>query len=270
MSALEQDYLLESKIHIRKAVYSMLYPVCRLLLRHGLNYRELVEILKKALVDAAREEGRIDGKPPTKARVAMLSGLTRQDTSRLLDSNLTEIPHKSNPQAQILGAWNSQPDWTTGRGKPRDLSMEQFAELCSRHTTSYTPTTILEDFMTSGKVEWTEREQLRLLGVEYSPADGTRRFVTGMLAVNRVLNTVLNNLSTEPGTDRFYQQTVLSRFIPSSRRLELREKTKAAARDFHKEIGALYDLAEATLDGMEKDTVGLVAFYFEEPLNEKS
>ncbi|MDJ0652657.1 MAG: DUF6502 family protein [Xanthomonadales bacterium] len=270
MSALQQDYFLESRIHIRKAVYSVFYPVCRLLLRYGFNYRELVDILKKALVDAAREEGQIDGRKPTKARVAMLSGLTRQDTSRLLDSTLTEIPHKSNPQAQILGAWNSQPQWMTGKGTPRSLSMEQFTELCAEHTTSYTPNTILEEFLTSGKVEWTEKKKLRLLEVEYSPADSTRRFVTGMVAVNRVLNTVLNNLSTEPGTDRYYQQTVLSRFIPSSRRLELREKTKEAARDFHQEIGALYDLAEATLDGMEKDTVGLVAVYFEEPLDEKS
>ncbi len=262
----------DSRVHLRRGVYSILYPLARLLLRFGLNYRELLDVLKKAIVDAAADEGQIGHKKPTKSRVALLAGLSRAETSRLLDTSLTEIPHRPNPQARILGSWDSAPEWTDATGKPKDLDFEgpdSFSKLCSSHTTSYHPSTLLEEFESTGKIERLANGKLRLLDTEYSPKDDLKRLLTGFLAVNRLLKTLLNNLFTPPGELRFYQQTVSSRFIPQSRMFYVREMSKESARKWHKEFAALIDSAASNDQSLEGNTAGVIVVYFEEPLEAK-
>ncbi|MFQ6005199.1 MAG: DUF6502 family protein, partial [Woeseia sp.] len=50
----------------------LLRPVARILLRHGVSFRELKELCKKTYIAVATDEFGVDGRPTNVSRVAML------------------------------------------------------------------------------------------------------------------------------------------------------------------------------------------------------
>ena len=59
------------------AAYSkLLRPLIRILLRHGVTYAEFSEVVKTGFVTIAAQEFRVPGKKMSKARIAIVTGLT--------------------------------------------------------------------------------------------------------------------------------------------------------------------------------------------------
>jgi len=97
----------------------------RFLLRHGVTWREFSELSKEAYVNVARQEYGIDGRPTNNSRVAMLTGLSRREVSRvrdyILDEDASGISEEGNRMAQILTGWHVDPDFVGDDGQPKDL-----------------------------------------------------------------------------------------------------------------------------------------------------
>ena len=78
------------------AAYStLLRPLVRILLRHGVTYGEFSEVVKTVYVKIAAQEFRVPAKKMSKARIAIVTGLTRKEVQRL-----TEIDDKSGRPAK--------------------------------------------------------------------------------------------------------------------------------------------------------------------------
>jgi len=99
----------------------------RFLLRHGVTWHEFSEFSKETYVDVARQSYGIDGRPTNNSRVAMLTGLSRREVSRVRDSILDEdasgASRGGNRMAQILTGWHADPDFVGEDGQPKDLEM---------------------------------------------------------------------------------------------------------------------------------------------------
>ena len=116
------------KEHVLNSCRYLLRPVVRFLLRRGIVWSELSDLSKEVYVDVARQDYGIDGRPTNNSRVAMLTGLSRREVSRVRDSLDTE--HSANEQAgvregnqiaRILTGWHVDPEFTDADGRPKDL-----------------------------------------------------------------------------------------------------------------------------------------------------
>ncbi|MGB5738893.1 MAG: DUF6502 family protein, partial [Woeseia sp.] len=66
------------------AAYSkLLRPLVRILLKQGVTYAEFSEVVKTVFVTIAAQEFRVPGKKMSKARIAIVTGLTRKEVQRL-------------------------------------------------------------------------------------------------------------------------------------------------------------------------------------------
>src|SRR5882672_10088519 len=93
---------------LARAVARVLRPLARLMLRHAMPFAAFEELAKKVYVEVALSEFAIPGKKPSISRASILTGLTRKDVQRLLNSNDDpgELPEgRYNRAARVLTGW---------------------------------------------------------------------------------------------------------------------------------------------------------------------
>jgi hypothetical protein len=123
------------------AALAMLRPVVRLLLAHGVGWKEFVELGKRAYVQVAGREYGIAGRPTNASRVAILSGLSRRDVKKQRDLLAAPDPVEGAKSSgghatRLLSGWFQDPDFSQS-GRPAALAREgdgaSFAELHRRY-----------------------------------------------------------------------------------------------------------------------------------------
>ena len=103
----------------------MLGPIVRILLRNGVSWREFAELTKEAYVDVARQDYGVQGRPTNVARVAMMTGLSRREVSRLRDAiegHSAPPLLSTNRISAVLSAWHVDPEFIESDGSPSVLT----------------------------------------------------------------------------------------------------------------------------------------------------
>ena len=109
-------------------------PIVRVMLRSGVTWSEFADLLKEVFVDVARREYGRQGRPTNIARVAMITGLSRREVTRVRNILSGEIEAQApvgSRISQILTGWHSDPDFTKD-GQPADLTAERLDTLLKR------------------------------------------------------------------------------------------------------------------------------------------
>ena len=102
-------------------VQRILEPIARIAIRGELSHREFVETSKRAFFKVARDDYGISGRKTNLARVAILTGLSRKECSRLRDlENVSEIgaDEAMNPCTRVISAWYQRPEYVDDEGVP--------------------------------------------------------------------------------------------------------------------------------------------------------
>ena len=73
----------DAKTAATAALRLLFRPIARIMLRAGVNWRELADVCKAIYVEVATEDFGIRGRPTNISRVAILTGLTRREVRRL-------------------------------------------------------------------------------------------------------------------------------------------------------------------------------------------
>lgn len=120
---------MDSKQTIVRMVQLLLRPVIRLLLELGFNFRDFNEVAKLAYVDVASRQYGIKGRSTNMSRVAIMTGLTRREVSRLrkvIDSDPQQIQIKdqTTPIGNVLSAWHQDERFLDQNGTPMALPLE--------------------------------------------------------------------------------------------------------------------------------------------------
>lgn len=95
-----------------------------MLLRSGVSWAEFSELSKEVFVEIARSDFGIQGRPTNMARVAMMTGLSRREVSRVRDVLLGAATKQISPAshiAQILTGWHVDPEFCDDNGAPLPL-----------------------------------------------------------------------------------------------------------------------------------------------------
>ena len=215
----------------------LLRPLVRLVLKRGMAHGQFAELVKRAYVETAREDFTVPGRKLTISRVAVLTGLTRKEASRLMQQEVTPPARSSrrrvNRAARVVSAWVEDDRYHDGRGAPASLPFESdegesFASLVAEHGADVTPRAVLDELIRVGAVERLKNERLRLVERAYIPrADESAKLEILGADVADLVASIEHNLDSETGPP-FFQRKVAydnlpARYLPKLRKLLARK-----------------------------------------------
>ncbi|MDH3417850.1 MAG: DUF6502 family protein [Gammaproteobacteria bacterium] len=113
-----------TKTALLKACRHLLVPVVRLLQRSGITWAEFAELGKEVYVAVAGRDYGLQGRPTNASRVAMITGLSRREVTRVRKT-LAGVEDPKQPAgssiAQVLSGWHLDTDFLNAGGHPARL-----------------------------------------------------------------------------------------------------------------------------------------------------
>ena len=160
--------------------YQLLLPLTRLLLRLGISWRELSELMKRAYVEAASADYAEKRRPVNTSRLAIMTGLTRKEVKRIRDlladgHRLDEL--RNSAADSVLLGWHTDREFRGQNGLPAMLDIDgddsSFNALVRRYAGDLPPGAMLKELLRVGAVELVESGRLRLLRDHYAQVEIT-------------------------------------------------------------------------------------------------
>lgn len=267
---------------LHRAIYKMLRPLVRLLMRHGVSYRSFADLARHAYVDAARADFPLPGRKQSNARTAVLTGINRKDIAKLdgRPHPLSDAPNgNANPAAKVITGWINNFRYHNATGQPAKLPLDgedsepSFTELVREYSSDVPVRALLDELV---RIEAVARcdDQVKLLATGYIPvqdmAENMRIFGT---AAADLIRTMDHNISGEkPGP--FIQRTV-SYQIPPELLLRVRDRASREGERFLLQINdwlAQYEselssgegASDAEVSESPRVRAGVGIYYFEQ------
>ena len=211
------------KRHLLAACRHLLAPVARLLLRSGVTWGEFAELSKEVFVDVARRDYGIQGRPTNNSRVAMITGLSRREVTRVRDVLIGEAQAPEPPSsrvAQVLSGWHVDPDFLDDHGQPIVLpangERRSIAALLKRYAGDLPHGAFLKELQQLGLVEKNGNDGFRVLARDYlrsaADPDIVRQLGVAMHDHGATLAHNVNTERTEPA--RFEAMASTPRLAP--------------------------------------------------------
>jgi hypothetical protein len=158
-----------------EACRHFLRPIVRFLLRNGVTWNEFKELSKEMYVGVAREEYGIQGRPTNNARVAVITGLSRREVSRIRNKLLegAERPdlRQGNRISRILTGWHVDPEFQNEDGQPKDLPSNgptgSLFSLLKRYAGDLPHGALKKEMLQLGLIKENPDESLKVLQRDY-------------------------------------------------------------------------------------------------------
>lgn len=264
---------------IRGALAGLLLPLARTLLRCGVSYTEFAELAKRSFVEAASSDYGVRNRPTSMARVAVMTGLSRKEVSRIRKVGEKEKRRSlsyRNLQAEVLNYWYTNSKYLDKTGRPRALPFSgagrSFSSLVRQISADMPVRAILRELQRSGSVKQTTGRRLVPTRREFVPDSVTDKAIEGLqYGLRRLAETVCYNSQAENrGASRF-QRIVHTDQIPISEINLVRDSLTAILTGFATKIDdyltSFHPKPTASkLDKEFKIHVGVGLYYFDNSL----
>ncbi len=262
---------------LRNAAVRLLRPLVRILLRRGMPYQFLADVVKQVYVEVAREDFAIPGRKVSDSRVSILTGLSRKEVLRLrrLPTGDNErLAEKYNRAARVISAWRSDRRFLDTRGRPAALPLEgrdqSFASLVHAYGADVPLRAVTDELIRVGVVKPLKDGRLRLVARAYVPA-GAEDEKIDILGrdVADLISTIDHNLEAERH-EAFVQRKVAYDNLPGECLSELRDLSSREAQRLLERLDAWLarrdrDRSPTTI-GSGRHRAGVGVYYFEEEL----
>ncbi len=273
---------METRVHnaLVAALFRLARPLVRLLLRHGIPFGVMADVMKQVYVEVALKELRLPGRKQTTSRVAILTGLSRKEVARLRQMSVwddDEVIQQYHRAARVMTAWVREPAFHDANGHPAPLPVEgdsaSFGDLVRQYSGDMPVRALLDELLRIRAVEPLADGRVRLLTRHYVPAAGeVEKLAILGTDVADLIATIDWNLSCPP-EEAYFQRKVHYDNLPSEVLPELRLLTRERAQAFLEQL----DLWMAARDrdvnptvqgtGRKRAMVGI--YYFEEDFSEE-
>ena len=157
----------------------LLRPLVRLLIRAGITFPVLEDLLRGLFVDVAQNDLLPDPKSRTDSRISLLSGVHRKEIRRLrlLPQPTNETPPVVTLTSQILARWLGVAPWIDPTGNPIPLPRsgiepESFERLVGSVTKDLRPRAVLDTLLADGVVALDCEDRVRLNQASFIPLPG--------------------------------------------------------------------------------------------------
>lgn len=238
----------QNEDRLERALETLLIPVVRVALKRGLAFGRFSELVKRAYVAAARRDFTVPDRKLTVSRIAVLTGMTRKEASRLMQDDPDEqlgdrMIRQVNRAARVVTAWVEDPEFHDGEGAPVSLPFESsetpaFTDLVSKHGADVGARAVLDELVRVGAVAERADGHLYLTNSAYIPSsdEGAKLDIFGTDVADLVA-AIDNNLDPDRETP-FFQRKVSYDNLPASYLPLLRERLSKRGQELLEELNA--------------------------------
>ena len=196
-----------------QACRHLVEPLARVFLLLGIGVGEFTSICKAAYVSVAAEKARSKSGRVNRSRVAVITGLTRAEVTRLLavGNNVPRQPWHRHRAARVLDGWFLDPAFKSRDGRPKDLpkngGVGSFGSLVRKYGGDIPVRAVLEELLNSDAIEMRRNGMLRprrrgIVGRALS----NKEVAEIGLKTGRLLATLIHNL--ENPNERWFEASV--------------------------------------------------------------
>ena len=255
------------------AVTRCMRPIARMLLGAGISYLQFTEVAKRAFIEQALGEPDSKGRTTNVSRVAVRTGLSRKEVSRV--RRLLETPVRSDDltnhigrPARALQLWHAEPAFLDESGLPIDLPFDggeqTFSGLVKLVGGDVPAGAVRAELLAAGGMVELENGKFRVQKRFFVPSALDEDLIVGFsFIVAPLLETLSHNL--EDPSAAFIQRVAYSDHLPQSALAEFRNVSHTEAEGLMNSIdewiSAREDLSSAS--GNLPRRVGVGVFYFE-------
>lgn len=274
------DGAMKSSVQVR--LFSALEPCLRLLarmmLRSGIGYTQFADLAKMAFVEEALGDRDMRGRATNLSRVAIRTGISRKEVSRIKSLLSTQHIEKKSARAEssesghaarVLQLWHADKRFIDKFGHPRDLPFGgdgvSFSSLVKAAGGDVPPGAVRAELVDAAAAVETGDGFLRALKRHFVPADVAEDLLVGF---THFVTPVLAGLARN--TERNCDQPFIQRLAYSDRLTEealplFREISQDRTSSFLQGIDDWLSANESNLESNEAGLhrVGLGVFYYE-------
>lgn len=179
MSGIDPRRLSDARKQFLYALRRVLRPIVKLLIRAGISYDEFVDLARGVYVETAIRDCTQPTDPPTRERVARLTGLTRQQVDYYVDDKdalPTAAPTLARVIAQVLHKWHTDPQYLGPYGIPLELEFDappgrSVQSLVAEVDPKASPGQVLEELLRAGSVTYSGEKHLRAIKRWFIPLE---------------------------------------------------------------------------------------------------
>jgi hypothetical protein len=226
------------------ATASILRPLIKMLIRHGISYAAFTDLAKQLYFEVGKNDFAIPGKKQTSSRISTLTGLSRKEVARL-----EALPPKENAldassinrAARVISGWVRDEEFQAASKEPADLPFEgersSFSALVKRYSGDITARTIADELSRVGAISMSPDGLIHLNTRAYvaNASDIDKITILGT-DVSDLIGTIDHNITT-PENARL-QRKVAYNYIPQDKVADLKVQ--------------LTHVAQSSLESMDK------------------
>ncbi|MDO6823004.1 DUF6502 family protein [Marinobacter sp. 1_MG-2023] len=268
---------------LHQALFRILRPLARLLLRNGIPFGEFSELVKRAYVEAALDDFADGRRKPTDSRAAVMTGLTRKEVKKqreVLAGEHTGARDKlhANRASRVVSGWVHDTAFQAADGEPAMLAFDgpvSFSELVKQYSGDMPPRAVLDELLRVGVVSVDGGSGgLILQQRAYVPVGDSEEMLQIFGEdVSDLITTIDHNLvRNDPGQAALFQRTLTYNNIPPEIMERWRkyaaEQSQALLEQMDKWLGPYdRDISGQQSSGEPGDSfrTGVSIFFFEEP-----
>ncbi len=165
---------------LQAALVRVLRPLVRLLVRRGITFPALCDILRELYVNVAEYDFALPGKEQTDSRVSLLTGIHRKEVRRLRGAGapVSAVPASLSRTSRILARWLAGRDTTDAEGHPLPLprvaaaGRPSFEALVESVTRDLRPRAVLDEWIDKRLATLDEADVVTLLDRAFVPQGG--------------------------------------------------------------------------------------------------
>ena len=210
----------------------LLRPLVRLLIRSGVTFPALADLLRELYVNVAEYDFALQGKEQTDSRVSLLTGIHRKEVRRLRGQGapVNVVPASISRTSSILARWLGAREWTDAAGRPLPLTRagegRSFEALVASVTRDVRPRAVLDEWLDRRLVAIDDRDRVVLIEAALVPQSGDEQqlYYLGRNLHDHIAAAAAN---VEGAAPRFLERAVhYDRLSP-----ELAERLEARSRE---------------------------------------
>jgi hypothetical protein len=270
------------KATLLAAFKPLMRPLVRILVRNGVSFGEFSELLKSVFVESAQAVLQLPDSRQSVSRIAITTGLTRLEVSRLLTQSAEDaeaLVGRLSRVGRLLTGWHQDSDFTGPYGIPYELQFEgppgrrSFMELVRRYTSDVPADEMLDEMKRIGAVLDLGNSYFRVLIRSYIPsAADPAKFHAMSVAFTDLAKTLDQNLRPDEDHKLFERRVWAPNGVTQTDALDFDFYVKDRGQQFLESLDDWLSTreAEAVKSGVEpRVKVGVAVYMFVRPNDEQ-
>jgi hypothetical protein len=270
------------KATLLSAFKPLMRPLIRILVRNGVSFGEFSELLKSVFVESAQDVLQLPDSRQSVSRIAITTGLTRLEVSRLLtqtDEDAEALIGRLSRVGRLLTGWHQDSDFTGPYGIPYEVQFEappgrrSFTELVRRYTSDVPADEMLDELKRIGAVLDLGNGYFRVLIRLYIPsAEDPAKFHAMSVAFTDLAKTLDQNLRPDEDHKIFERRVWAPNGITPTAALDFDVYVKDRGQQFLESLDEWLSTreAEAMRSGAENRVrLGVAMYMFVRPTDDQ-